>query len=144
MTQFERERAELGKQIKSAYTQISALEQAHRSVGEEVSALVSQNDEFSLQQRKFSKAMQKLERNLEDMTDTFHRSQTDIVRKASTQNGVDEATVNKIRGTIFDIQEQQSKFQNQVDSLSQDTKNKEKLFEGMKIEIQELKVCFLW
>lgn len=135
---------ELSKQIKSAHDQISALEKAHRNVGEEVSSLVSQNDEFSVQQRKLSKAMQKLERNLEDMTDTFHRSQTDIVRKTSTQaNAVDETTINKIRGTIFDMQEQQSKFQNQVDSMLQDTKNKEKVFENMKAEIKDLKVNFL-
>lgn len=135
---------ELSKQIKTAHNQISALEQAHRNVGEEVSALVSQNDEFSVQQRKLSKAMQKLERNLEDMTDTFHRSQTDIVRKPSTPaNVVDEATINKIRGTIFDVQEQQSKFQNQVDSMLQDTKNKEKVFETMKVEIKDLQVPFV-
>ena len=126
--QFEKARDELNKQIKNAYDQISALENSHRTVGEEVSALVSQTDEFTVQQRQLAKAMQKLERDLEDMTDNFHRSQTDMAQKRSN-NGLDEAAINKIRGNIFDIQEQQSKFQQDLDSLTQDSKNKDKLLD---------------
>lgn len=114
-------------------------------MSDEVSAVVSQTDEFSVQQQKLAKAMQKLERNLDDMTDNFHRSQTDIIRKASVQaNGVDEAVITKIRGTIFDVQEQQSKFQNQVDVLLQDSNDKEKSLDKINTDIQELRVRFVY
>eukprot|EP00111_Clytia_hemisphaerica_P021025 TCONS_00061998-protein len=136
-TDFWKVRDELNKQIKNALDQISALESSHRTVGEEVSALVSQTDEFTVQQRHLAKAMKKLERDLEDMTDNFHRSQTDMAQKRSN-NGLDEAAINKIRGNIFDIQEQQSKFQQNLDSLEQDSKNKDKFLENINIEIKEL------
>lgn len=120
------------------------MEQAHYAISEEVSAVVSQTDEFSVQQQKLAKAMQKLERNLDDMTDNFHRSQTDIIRKASVQaSGVDEATITKIRGTIFDVQEQQSKFQNQIDMLLQNSNDQEKSLEKINTDIQDLRVCII-
>lgn len=131
----------LRDEIKVLNEQVATLEKSYKVVSEDVSSLMSQNDEFTVQQKMLSKSMRKLERNLEDITDNFHRSQSDIVRKASLQtNMVDEAAITKIRGTIFDVQEQQSKFQSQIDSLLQDSKNKGKAIEDVNTEIRSMEV----
>lgn len=120
---------------------MDSLEESYKVVSGDVSFLVSQNDEFVVQQKTLAKSMRKLEQNLEDMTDNFHRSQSDIVVKNSFQaNTVDEAAITKIRGTIFDVQKQQSNFQNLIDSLLQDSKNKHKALEDINAEIQSLEV----
>ena len=59
------------------------------------------------------------------MTDNVHRCQKDLASiQPSNKPEVDEALITKIRGSIFDIQEQQSKLQTHLDELEQDSKNK--------------------
>ena len=110
-------------------------------MADDVHSLTSQNNEFAMQQKTLANAMRKMERNLEDMSDNFHRTQSQMT-KGQPQNNIDETVVTKIRGTVFDVQSQQSKFQNQLDVMAQDSTNKETKLDDLAEEIKILQVCF--
>lgn len=127
-------------EIKMLAELVQKLEDKHTVVSLEVQGLLSQQDEFSTQQKDFANAMRKLERNLEDMNDNFHRRQSGMIQNTSVHNIIDEATITKIRGTIFDLQQQHTRFQNEIDGLLQDGKNKDVKFIKMAENIKNLQV----
>lgn len=121
---------------------INALEKSHKAVLEDVQCLTARNDEFATQQKNLSNTLRKMERNVEDMTDNFHRTQSEFVRSQQNLSVTDDATITKIRSTIFDFQEQHTKFQNQIDSLLQDSKVKSETIDELTEKISHLQVIF--
>ena len=119
---------------------VKALEKSYNSVAEDLRCLALQSDGFENQQKILSKSMRKLERNLEDMADNFHRTQSEMMKGQPQNKSVDETVVTKLRSTIFDVQEQQSKFQNQLDMMTQDSKNKGKQIDVIVVDIKNLQV----
>ena len=121
---------------------INALEKSHKAVLEDVQCLTARNDEFATQQKNLSNTLRKMERNVEDMTDNFHRTQSEFVRSQQNISVTDDAAITKIRSTIFDFQEQHTKFQNQIDSLLQDSKVKSETIDELTEKISHLQVMF--
>jgi len=133
----------LHDEINALTLKVNSLEISYKSMVEDVQCLTSRNDAFEEQQKKLAKSMRKLEQNLEDITDNFHRTQSTAMKSHQSLAAVESASITKIRGTLFDFQEIHSKLQNDIDSLIQDGRHKEKSFEevtGKIIELQEAKV----
>ena len=120
--------------------QFASLEKSHSIISGELGVLSVKQEEFGAQQKKILKNIQLLEHNLEDVTDNFYKKQSELLKPQPKVNSVDETVITKIRSSIFDIEEQYSKLQQQIDNLVlKSSDNNTKFFDVQKL-IEDLKV----
>jgi len=109
---------DIGSECGSLRKNISSLEEANQSFQKDLSNLSNRSDTFSEAQRNMAISVSKLERDLEAAIDTIQSTQGGSLKKKSSNDTDTDNALKKMRATVYDIQEKQATYQNEIDSLS--------------------------
>lgn len=117
--------------------EVNQLKECTRFTSDKLTAIESRNEAFTEQQKIVATTIRKFERDVEDMMDVLNQVQTGAFENQQP-NAVDDVAITNIRARITDLQDQQCKFQTQLDDITTENKRKEVLYSDIAEEIKSL------
>ncbi|XP_065665077.1 uncharacterized protein LOC100205411 [Hydra vulgaris] len=106
------------EKFKDFQQQLNLLEKNYSSINGELGVLLLKQEESEAINNNLNNLVQKLEHSFEDIEENMKKNRAEPFKMQSKPNSIDEGFVTKIRGSIFDMQDQQSKLQHQIDTIT--------------------------